>query len=105
MIIFGLSLSKVKFNAGIKFISIFILSKAILSPLLYLSFIFIDKSLLHIYDNEMYKLFFILSALPPGVDCIITCSIYNKFPEKAAVALLVSTIISTIYIPFFLQFF
>lgn len=105
MMIFGLSLSKVKLNGGVKFISIFVLSKILISPLLYLSFILLDKFFLHIYDNEMYKLFFLLSALPPGIDCIITCNLYNKFPEKAAIALLVSTIISTIYIPFFLQFF
>jgi predicted permease len=105
MMVFGLSLSKVKLEGGIKFISIFSISKIIVSPLLYLSFILLDKFVFHIYNNEMHKMFFILSALPPGIDCIITCNLYNKFPEKAAIALLVSTIIATLYIPFFLQFF
>ena len=105
MMVFGLSLSKVKLEGGVKFISIFSISKIFLSPLLYFAFILLDKFVLHIYNNEMHKLFFILSALPPGIDCIVTCNLYNKFPEKAAIALLVSTIIATLYIPFFLQFF
>ena len=105
MIVFGLSLSKVKLDAGKTFISLFILLKTVISPLLYLILILLDKFVLHIYSNEMHKIFFILSALPPGIDCIVTCFLYDEHPEKAAVGVLVSTLIATIYIPFFLQFF
>ena len=62
MMVFGLSLSKVKLEGGIKFISIFSISKIFLSPLLYFLFILLDKFVLHIYNNEMHKLFFILST-------------------------------------------
>ena len=105
MLVFGLSLSKMKFDAGRIFITLIVLLKTVISPLFYLIFILLDKFVLHIYSNEMHKIFFILSALPPGIDCVVTCSLYNEHPEKAAVAVLVSTLIATIYIPFFLQFF
>lgn len=105
MLVFGLSLSKVKFGIGKTFITLFILSKTLISPLLYLTFILMDKFVFHIYDPQMHKLFFVISALPTGMDCIILSSLYNKHPEKAAVGVLISTLISTIYIPFFLQFF
>jgi len=105
MMVFGLSLSKVKFDIGGKFIALFILPKILISPLIYLGFIVLDKFVFHIYDNEMHKLFFVISALPPGVDCIIISSLYNQHPEKAAIGVLISTLIATLYIPFFLQLF
>ncbi|WPX96300.1 AEC family transporter [Candidatus Bandiella euplotis] len=105
MLVFGLSLSKVNFSVGKTFISLFIVLKTIISPGIYLLFILLDKFVLHIYDNEMYKLLFTISALPTGVDCIVLCSLYHKHPEKAAVGVLIGTLIATIYIPFFLQFF
>ncbi|MFQ3307587.1 MAG: putative permease [Candidatus Midichloriaceae bacterium] len=105
MLIFGLSLSRVKLNAGVKFMTYFSMTKILLSPLLYVAFILLDKFLFHIYDNEMYKVFLLLAALPPGADCIMTAILFDKHAEKASVGVLISTIISTLYIPLILLIF
>jgi predicted permease len=105
MMLFGLSLSKVSLNGGAKFMALFLSSKIIVSPLLYFLLILVDKYFLHIYNNEMYKLFFVMSALPPGIECIGMCTIHAKFPEKAALGVFLSTLIATVYISFFVPFF
>jgi predicted permease len=105
MMLFGLSLSNIRLNSCYKFMAVFLSSKIIISPLLYIMLIVLDKYIFHVYGSEMYKLFFIVSALPPGVDCIAMCLIHNKCPANAALGVLVSSLIATIYISCFIHFF
>ncbi len=104
MMILGLSLSSVRVvDTGKLFIIFFLLSKTIISPLIMMIIIIADKFLFHIYDLEMYKIFLMLSTLPPGVNALNFSVLYRFKPGKFAVGMLISTIIATIYIPFIMQ--
>ncbi len=88
-----------KANFDIKFISIAFIIKFIFWPLAMLGFIYLDKSIFHILNSDLYKVLFLFSIVPLAGNTVTLAVLLNTKPEKASLAVFLSTVISILYIP------
>jgi len=103
MMIIGLGLATVKsFRINIKFLSLFLSAKFIAAPLLILLLIQIDKTFLHLFlDNEfVYETMVLLAIVPPAANTVVFATLNKCYPEEAAAAVLVGTLLALVYVPF-----
>lgn len=102
MMIVGLGLASVEsFELNGKFLSIFLCAKFIAAPLLVLSFILLDKSILHIFHNKefLYDIMILLSIVPPAANTVVFATINKCYPQQAATAVLLGTLLGLFYVP------
>lgn len=101
MMIIGAALSKIdKFVFGIRFASLTFLGKFLVFPLLAFMLISLDRSVLNLFSEDIYKLVMIISIVPPGANIAVFATQMNMQPEKAATTILMGTVFALIYIPF-----
>ncbi len=74
-------------------------------PLLIGAYIYLDLSLLHFFPVLILKIIFLLSLIPTGVNLIAYATQLGVQPEKAAVAILVTTVFGMFYIPVMIAVF
>ncbi|WP_419769880.1 MAG: AEC family transporter [Candidatus Marinarcus sp.] len=101
MMLLGMGLEHMKTNGGFDklFVSLALFVKFILWPLLVLAFICADKNYFHFLDQDLYLVMFIFSIVPLAANTVTVATLLNVKPEKMAVAVLISTLISLFYIP------
>ncbi len=100
MMIIGLGIAGLKhFKLDFSFIGLTFLAKFIGWPLLIAAVIYLDTFIFGFFYPEIYKALILLSFVPLGANVVILASLMEIHPEKAAAAVLLSTIISIIYIP------
>lgn len=89
-------------NFDVKFISITFFLKFIFWPLAMLGFIYLDKTLLHIFNDDLYKVLFLFSIVPLAGNTVTFAVLLNAKPEKASLAVFLSTVVSVITIPLYI---
>ena len=103
MMLIGMGLVGLKLKKGsdldFKFISILFVLKFIFWPLVVLSLIYIDKTYLLFLNEDLYRVMFLFSIVPLAGNTVTLAVLLNAKPEKASFTVLLSTIISIIYIP------
>ncbi|NDB84003.1 MAG: AEC family transporter [Alphaproteobacteria bacterium] len=100
MLMIGLGMAKIKtLEIDKKFIAASLFSKYIMYPALVMIFIMIDRYILGMYDTPEYNALLLLSSAPIAANTIVISSIMNFSPERVATSVLVSCIISLVYIP------
>ena len=102
MMLLGMGMEKIKSNGGFdfKFISFTLLIKFIVWPLLVLIFVFLDKNIFHILnDNGLYMVMFLFSIVPLAGNTVTVATLLNVKPEKMSIAVFISTLVSLFYIP------
>jgi len=103
MMLIGMGLVGLELKKGsdldFKFISILFILKFIFWPLVVLGVIYIDKTLFMFLNEELYKVMFLFSIVPLAGNTVTLAVLLNAKPEKASFTVLLSTIISIIYIP------
>ncbi|MDX1916891.1 MAG: AEC family transporter [Rickettsiaceae bacterium] len=100
MLMIGLGIAKLKnFEIDREFILASLFSKYIIYPCLVCIFIIIDKYILGIYDAPEYNALLLLSSAPLAANTIVVSSIMKFSPERVATSVLISCMISLIYIP------
>jgi hypothetical protein len=62
--------------------------------------IFLDRYFLHIFGEDVHGVMLLMGIVPLAVNTVVYSSALNVHPEKAAVAVLVSTLIALPFIPF-----
>ncbi|RXJ85224.1 AEC family transporter [Arcobacter sp. CECT 8985] len=83
-----------------KFVFFNFFFKFIYWPICALLFIFIDKNIIHIFNDEhIYQIIFLFSIVPIANNGVTLAIINGLKPEKAIVTVLLSTIFSVVYIP------
>ncbi len=96
----GLGIAAARFVAiDWKVVSVTLIAKYILWPLLMLGFVLADKYHLHIYTAEVHKALMILSIVPVSVSSIIVCSVLKYPAEQLLWVILISTLFGLFYIP------
>lgn len=106
MMIIGLGLSSMtRFELDYKFISLAFLARVIIWPILMLAIILLDTHLLHFFDQTTYNALMLISIVPLGANTVIFASLLKRHPEKAATAVLLSTLFALIYVPFMANYF
>lgn len=103
MMLIGMGLVGLKLKKGsdldFKFISILFILKFLFWPLMVLLVIYIDRTFFMFLNEDLYKVMFLFSIVPLAGNTVTLAVLLNAKPEKASFTVLISTIISIIYIP------
>lgn len=101
MMIIGLGLASLKsFKLDFKFISLAFLAKFLVWPIIILSLLYLDDTYFGFYDNAMHQALILISIVPLAVNTVVIATILNIHPDKAASAVLISTLFALFYVPF-----
>ena len=95
----GMKGFNLKADVDIKYLRIAYFYKFIFWPAVILFIIFIDKSFLGFLNEEVYKVLFLFSVVPLAGNTVTLAVLLKARPEKASFTVLLSTLISVIYIP------
>lgn len=82
-----------------KYIRISYFFKFIFWPGVILAIIFIDKIFINFLNDEIYKVMFLFSIVPLAGNTVTLAVLLKAKPEKASFTVLLSTLISIVYIP------
>lgn len=106
MMIVGLGLAGLtQFKVDKKFIGLSFLAKFIVWPLMMMAIIGFDQAFLHIYTPVIHNALMLLSIVPLAVNTVIVATLMNSQPEKAATAVLLSTVFALGYVPLMVAWF
>ncbi len=104
MIGMGLSTIKIK-DIDLKFISIAFFAKFIFWPAIMLGIIFLDKSFIHAYTPEITNVLILISIVPLAANTVAVATELKVHPDKAAIAVFLSTLFALFYIPLMTSIF
>lgn len=100
MMIIGMGLASVRLqHLDLKFISLTFLAKFITWPLIIGVIIFLDQSIFHLYGPSIYNVMVIMAIVPLAANTVAFATELNVHPDKAALAVLLSTLFALFYIP------
>jgi malate permease and related proteins len=88
-----------------KFISLAFLAKFIVWPALIGAVVFADSHTLHIYSADAYRVMVLMSVVPLAANTVAYATEFKTCPDKAAVAVLLSTLFALFYIPLIASLF
>ena len=101
MMMLGMGMKGFNLKADVdkKYLKVAYFYKFIFWPATILAIIFIDKSFVGFLSEEIYKVLFLFSVVPLAGNTVTLAVLLNARPEKASFTVLLSTLISVIYIP------
>ncbi len=105
MMMLGMGLIGLKSNPDnfdMKFISITFILKFIFWPLAMLAVIYTDRTFFQFLNEELYKVLFLFSIVPLAGNSVTLAVLLNAKPEKASLAVFLSTVVSVVSIPVYL---
>ncbi len=106
MMIIGMGLSSLhRFRIDLRFIILSSLAKFVAWPIIVITLTLMDSWWFHIYPPEVHQALILLSIVPMAVNTVIFASVLKAQPEKAASAVLISTLIALLYVPFMILYF
>lgn len=106
MMILGITLSAVTRATFDKtFTAISFAAKFICYPLAIGALVYIDKTLLHLFEPEVHAVTMILSIAPMATNTVTYAAYLKAHPEKAAFTVTLSTLFALVYIPLFIAVF
>lgn len=104
MMIIGMCVTEVKLHSiDFKFIGFALLGRVIFWPIVAFGLIFLDSSTLHLFDTLVYQVAMVMSIVPLAANSISYAVHLNVFPDKVALAVIISTILALFYIPIILN--
>jgi len=94
-----MGLKNSKDNFDLKFITITFIIKFIFWPLSMLLFIYLDKNIFQILNDDLYKVLFLFAIVPLAGNTVTLAVLLNAKPQKASLAVFLSTVVSILFIP------
>jgi len=88
-----------------KFIKISFFLKFLFWPASILALIYFDKTVMHLLNEDIYKVLVLFSIVPLAGNSVSLAVLLNAKPEKASLAVFLSTVVSIIFIPAFLYLY
>ncbi|AXH08674.1 transporter [Malaciobacter halophilus] len=88
-----------------KYIKIAYFYKFIVWPATMLIVIFFDRTFFNFLDENIYKVLFLVSIVPLAGNTVTLAILLKAKPEKATFTVLLSTLISVVYIPLLLTLY
>lgn len=93
MMLIGFGMADVHWNnVDIRFLEMAFLAKFFVWPFLMTLIVFLDKNLFHFYSRDAYQIMILLSMAPLAANTVSYATELRTQPEKAAVAVLLSTL-------------
>lgn len=106
MMIIGLGLAAMPhFKLDFTFISMAFLAKFVAWPAAVFSFIWLDNAMLHLYTPQVHQALILLAIVPMPANSVVIATLFNTHPEKTASAVLLSTLLAIIYVPWMVAHF
>ncbi len=106
MMIIGLGLADVRgFKFDLKFTGLTFLTKFIWWPLMVYGVIIADNMVFRIYNPSIHKVMILMSIVPLAANTVAFATELKAQPEKASVAVLLSTLFALFYIPLIASLF
>lgn len=106
IMIIGMWLASVNLKAiDMKFIWLTFSAKFIVWPLVVWTIVFMDRQLFQVYWSEIHTLFMVMSIVPLASNTIALATELKTHPDKASLAVLLSTIFALFYIPLVVSLF
>ena|SRR3989339_440461 len=106
MMIIGMGMATVNIKEiDYKFISLTFLAKFIIWPLIIFGIIVFDKYYLHFYNQSIYNVMMVMAIVPLAANTVAVATELNVHPNKAALAVLLSTLFALFYIPLIVSLF
>lgn len=102
MMMIGLGLSSIKhYIFDWKFTTLSFIAKFAVWPIFITIFIVLDTRFLQLYDSSLYKIMILMAIVPLAANTVVVATELKAQPEKAAIAVFLSTMFALFYIPFF----
>lgn len=106
MMIIGLSLATLPhFKLDMKFLGMTFLAKFFAWPVMVLVFNFLDTHIFGIYSQDIHRALMLIAIVPIAVNTVIVSSLLDSKSEKAAAAVLLSTLFALVYVPVMVSVF
>lgn len=106
MMILGIGLAAVTRATFDKtFTALSFVAKFLCYPVAIGLFVYLDKTTLHLFSQQVHTVIMILSITPMATNTVTYASYLKANPEKAAFTVMVSTLFALIYIPAFIAIF
>ncbi len=100
MMLIGMGFSSIlKFTIDTKFLGFLFLMKFIAWPLIIGIIISIDSNFFHLFTIEMYQVMILMSVVPLAANTVAFATELKTEPDKASIAVLLSTLFALFYIP------
>lgn len=100
MMIIGLAMAGMtRCRFDLTFFSLAMAIRFVIWPVIGISLVFLDQNVFGLLDPSLHKIILLFSVLPIAADFVIYASNMNLHPQKAALAVLLSTLIAAISIP------
>lgn len=106
MMIIGMGLAAVKIkHVDFVFLSLTFLAKFVVWPLAIFAVIFLDSHYTQQYNAQTYNIFILMAIVPLAANTVALSAELNVFPDKAALAVLLSSLFALFFIPLMSIFF
>lgn len=100
MMLVGMGLSTVRRSSlDPKFISLSFLAKFIMWPVAMTTVIILDLNFFHFYGHQIHQIMILLSVVPLAANTVAYATEFKTDPDKAALAVMLSTIFALFYVP------
>ena len=100
MMMIGIGAAKIKkLSFDWALISLLFAVKFVPWPIGVLAFIWLDNHLLHQFDSVIHQILIVFSVMPLIGNLVAYASEHNLYPEKAAMAVILSSIATVVIIP------
>lgn len=106
MMMIGMGLKGVR-EKGIDFtfIGMTFFTKFVVWPIVIFTLVYIDKTWIHLLDESLYQVMFIFAVVPLAANAVSMAVLLKAAPEKASLAVLLSTLFSLVSIPIMCMLF
>ena len=106
MMMIGLGLAGIKkYKFDYKFIGLAFIAKFLVWPLLIFLIIELDRLTFHIYSPDVEKVMILMSIVPLAANTVAHAIELKAQPEKASLAVMLSTLFALVFIPLMTVFF
>ena len=106
MMIIGMGLATISIRQiDYKFISLAFLAKFIFWPLIIFGIIALDRHIFHLYTSTIYNVLITMAIVPLAANTVAVATELKVHPDKAAWAVLLSTLFALFYIPIMVSLF
>ncbi|MDD4627983.1 MAG: hypothetical protein PHE68_01150 [Candidatus Peribacteraceae bacterium] len=100
MMLIGLGLAGEKFSAvDSRLLGFTTVAKCVIWPTLMMIIIMVDRQALHFFGEDVHGVMLLMAMVPLAVNTVVYSSVLKVHPEKAAVAVMVSTLLALFMIP------
>lgn len=100
MMLIGVSLAGEKLSAvDTRLLAFTTVAKTIVWPAVMLAIIALDRQVLHVFSEDVHGVLLLMGMIPLAVNTVVYSSVLKMHPEKAAVAVMVSTVLALFLIP------